>query len=73
MKSICPVFKMTERKDIQQGGAAAIANHLRDFVKKVDFFSNDADEIVKTRYIDDADHKKHVEINKFTLNEYKSR
>lgn len=67
MKSICPVFKLTERKDIQQGGVAAIANHLRDFVKKVDVFSNEPDEIVKTRYVDINDERKHVEINKFNL------
>ena len=46
MKSICPVFKTTGRHEIQEGGAAAIANHLRDFVKKVDLFSNPAGEIV---------------------------
>lgn len=67
MKSICPVFKLTGRSEVQQGGAAAIANHLRDFVKKVDLFSNHPDEIVKTRYVDTGDQKKHVEINKFQL------
>lgn len=67
MKSICPVFKLAGKKEIQQGGAAAIANHLRDFVKKVDLFSNSDGEIIKTRYIDIADQKKHVEINKFEI------
>jgi bifunctional ADP-heptose synthase (sugar kinase/adenylyltransferase) len=67
MKSICPVFKLTGRTEIQQGGAAAIANHLKDFVKKTDLFSNQPGEIVKTRYIDTGDQKKHVEINKFDL------
>lgn len=67
MKSICPVFKTTGRREIQEGGAAAIANHLKDFVRKVDLFSNPAAEIVKTRYVDVADQKKHVEINKFNL------
>ncbi|HUQ65155.1 MAG TPA: PfkB family carbohydrate kinase [Flavitalea sp.] len=67
MKSICPVFKTTGRHEIQAGGAAAIANHLRDFVKKVDLFSNPGGEIVKTRYIDVSDQKKHVEINRFNL------
>lgn len=67
MKSICQVFKLDGRKQVQQGGAAAIANHLRDFVKSVELISNPADEIVKTRYIDVADQKKHVEINHFDL------
>jgi bifunctional ADP-heptose synthase (sugar kinase/adenylyltransferase) len=69
MKSICPVFKSTGRHEVQEGGAAAIANHVRGFVKKVDLFSNAAGEIVKTRYIDVADKKKHVEINRFNLRE----
>jgi bifunctional ADP-heptose synthase (sugar kinase/adenylyltransferase) len=67
MKSICPVFKTTGRREVQEGGAAAIANHLKDFVKKVDLYSNPSGEIIKTRYIDVADQKKHVEINKFNL------
>lgn len=67
MKSICPVFKTTGRREIQEGGASAIANHLKDFVKNVELFSNPPGEIVKTRYIDVADQKKHVEINKFNL------
>lgn len=67
MKSICPVFKLTGRKEIQEGGAAAIANHLRDFVKQVDLFSNHSEEIIKTRYVDVSDKKKHVEINKFEI------
>src|SRR5688572_26117156 len=67
MKSICPVFKTTGRREVQEGGAAAIANHLKDFVKKVDLYSNPSGEIVKTRYVDVADQKKHVEINKFNL------
>ena len=67
MKSICPVFKFTGRYEVQEGGAKAIANHLSDFVKKVDLFSNGPGEIVKTRYIDVADKKKHVEINRFNL------
>ena len=71
MKSICPVFKTTGRRDIQEGGAAAIANHLKDFVNKVDLYSNPSGEIVKTRYIDVADQKKHVEINRFNLSNNK--
>ena len=67
MKSICPVFKLTGKKEIQQGGVVAIANHLKDFVKKVDVFSNHSEEIVKTRYVDINDEKKHVEINKFDV------
>jgi len=67
MKSICPAFKLSGKSSVQQGGAAAIANHLRGFVKKVDLISNAPEEIVKTRYVDVADQKKHVEINKFEI------
>ncbi len=66
MKSICPVFKLESReKIVQQGGAAAIFNHLKEFVKSVNFITNTNNEIVKTRYVDINDNKKHVEINKF--------
>ncbi len=68
MKSFCPVFRYSHtdgRASEQEGGAGAIANHLRDFVKSVDLFSNRNNEIVKTRLIDSHDSKKHVEINKF--------
>ena len=71
MKSICPVFKLEENKVIQQGGAQAIANHLYDFVKSVDVITNTNYEIVKTRYIDINDKKKHVEINKFDTQNFK--
>lgn len=67
MKSFCPVFRHVEggQRLSQEGGAAAIAGHLRDFVKSVDLISNQKHEIVKTRYIDASDKKKHVEINRF--------
>src|SRR6056297_1042849 len=68
MKSFCPVFRYAHpdgRSTEQQGGAKAIANHLRDFVKKVDLITNEGNEIVKTRLIDVDDSKKHVEVNKF--------
>lgn len=65
MKSICPAFKLEGKIMRQQGGASAIANHLRDFVKRVDVITNENAEIVKTRYVDLGDNKKHVEINKF--------
>ena len=71
MKSICPVFKLEGSKTIQQGGAQAIANHLYDFVKKVDVITNTNNEIVKTRYVDINDKKKHVEINKFDSHNFK--
>jgi bifunctional ADP-heptose synthase (sugar kinase/adenylyltransferase) len=71
MKSICPVFKLEGTKTIQQGGALAIANHLYDFVKKVDVITNTENEIVKTRYVDISDKKKHVEINKFDTKNFK--
>ena len=68
MKSICPVFKLeSKEKTVQQGGSAAIANHLKDFVKSVTFITNTNNEIVKTRYVDINDNKKHVEINKFDI------
>jgi bifunctional ADP-heptose synthase (sugar kinase/adenylyltransferase) len=67
MKSFCPVFRYADdgNRREQEGGALAIANHLRDFVQKVDLVSNTEREIVKTRLIDRDDQKKHVEINKF--------
>ena len=67
MKSFCPVFRLVEGSDklVQQGGAAAIAGHLRDFVEQVELITNTQGEIVKTRYIDASDRKKHVEINRF--------
>ena len=71
MKSICPVFKLEGSKTIQQGGAQAIANHLYDFVKKVNVITNTNCEIVKTRYVDISDKKKHVEINKFDAHNFK--
>jgi len=70
MKSICPVFKLEGSKTIQQGGAQAIAGHLTDFVKKVDVITNTKNEIVKTRYVDVSDKKKHVEINKFDTKDF---
>lgn len=68
MKSFCPVFSYSDPgggKQVQLGGAAAIAKHLEDVVADVDLISNRNNEIVKTRLIDKNDHKKHVEINKF--------
>jgi bifunctional ADP-heptose synthase (sugar kinase/adenylyltransferase) len=67
MKSFCPVFRLVEKypKEVQMGGAAAIAGHLRGFVKHVELISNTQGEIIKTRYIDASDKKKHVEINRF--------
>jgi bifunctional ADP-heptose synthase (sugar kinase/adenylyltransferase) len=71
MKSACPVYKLApNEKQIQQGGTAAIANHLRDFVKDIHLITNTHNEIVKTRYIDAFDGKKHVEINKFDTSNF---
>lgn len=68
MKSACPVYKLSEGTvKQQQGGTSAIANHLADFVKEVHLFTNTNNEIVKTRYIDQFDQKKHIEINKFDV------
>jgi bifunctional ADP-heptose synthase (sugar kinase/adenylyltransferase) len=71
MKSICPVFKLEGSKTVQQGGAQAIANHLYDFVSHVTVITNTDQEIVKTRYVDVSDKKKHVEINKFDIHNFK--
>jgi bifunctional ADP-heptose synthase (sugar kinase/adenylyltransferase) len=71
MKSFCPVFKLEGEKVIQQGGAQAIANHLYDFVKEVKVITNTGGEIVKTRYVDVGDKKKHAEINKFDTKSFK--
>lgn len=71
MKSNCPVFKLEGKAMRQQGGAAAIANHIRDFVKSVELISNSENEIVKTRYIDKNDGMKHVEINQFYSEKFK--
>lgn len=72
MKSFCPVFKLESGKTVQQGGAQAIANHLYDFVKEVKVITNTNNEIVKTRYVDVGDKKKHVEINKFDTKDFKN-
>lgn len=66
MKSACPVYQLkSDEKSVQQGGTAAIAGHLKGFVKEVDLITNTNNEIVKTRFVDAFDKKKHVEINKF--------
>jgi bifunctional ADP-heptose synthase (sugar kinase/adenylyltransferase) len=66
IKSACPVYRLSSHdRQSQQGGAAAIAGHLKDFVKSVELITNTQGEIVKTRYVDAFDRKKHVEINKF--------
>ncbi len=72
MKSFCPVFRLVEGapKMIQEGGSAAIAGHLRDFVKHVELISNGHGEIIKTRYMDTFDKKKHVEINRFNTADF---
>jgi bifunctional ADP-heptose synthase (sugar kinase/adenylyltransferase) len=67
MKSNCPVLSVSDRKEVHQGGAKAIVNHISDFVKSVELISNENDEIIKTRYVDLSDSKKHIEINNFNL------
>ncbi len=71
MKSICPVYKLTDSKTCQIGGAGAIVNHLKEFVGAVDFVTNEDSEIVKTRYVDYDDKKKHIEVNKFDTKNFK--
>jgi bifunctional ADP-heptose synthase (sugar kinase/adenylyltransferase) len=70
MKSICPVYSLEGEKSIQQGGASAIYNHLKGFVKNIEIITNTNNEIVKTRYVDKEDKKKHVEINRFNVSSF---
>lgn len=73
MKSGCPVFKLIDNEvESQLGGTAAIAGHLKNFVKNVDVITNTNNEIVKTRYINSSDGKKHAEINKFETSNFKT-
>jgi bifunctional ADP-heptose synthase (sugar kinase/adenylyltransferase) len=70
MKSNCPVLKYEGKAMLQEGGASAIYNHLKDFVSSVDLVSNPKGTIVKTRFYDPFDNRKHVEINKFDKENY---
>jgi len=65
MKSLCPVLKLDGELTRQTGGAGAIAAHLKDFVASVELFTNHDGGIVKTRYVDVNDRRKHIEINRF--------
>jgi len=68
MKSFCPVFKVVnESFPDQEGGSLAIANHLKNFVDKVDLVTNPKAEIVKTRLVDANGMAKHVEINRINV------
>jgi bifunctional ADP-heptose synthase (sugar kinase/adenylyltransferase) len=75
MKSFCPVFRIDEHSDeqLQEGGALAIANHLRDFVKDVEIITNDRSEIVKKRFIDINSGQKHEEMNLFNVKSYEKQ
>lgn len=70
MKSICPVYRVEGEIIRQQGGALAIANHIRGFVSSVKLISNTEGEIVKTRYLNINNKEKHVEINRFGSRDY---
>ncbi len=70
MKSNCPVIRFEGTPEIQEGGAGAIANHLRDFVQSVDIITNPAGSIVKTRFVDTDDKRKHIEINRFDTDQF---
>ena len=66
MKSFCPVFEFTGGETQRQiGGTGAMARHLDDFVREVTVFSNQPNDIVKTRYVDFNSGQKHIEFNKF--------
>ena len=70
MKSHCPSLSLKNKSERQIGGAAVIANHLKDFVKDVELISNNNNEIVKTRYLESFESKKHVEINKYQTDDF---
>lgn len=73
MKSFCPVFELVEgEKQRQLGGASAIARHLEGFVARVEVFSNDSKDIVKTRFIDPSSGQKHLEFNHFNPKNFQS-
>lgn len=71
MKSSCPALRLNGKKEIQQGGATIIANHLKDFVKDVKLFTNTKNEIIKTRYVEAYNKQKHIEINKFDIDSFR--
>lgn len=71
MKSFCPVFELVEGDtQTQIGGAGAIARHLKNFVKSVKLFSNNPEDIIKTRYVDSNSNQKHIEFNKFNRHNF---
>jgi bifunctional ADP-heptose synthase (sugar kinase/adenylyltransferase) len=70
MKSHCPSLSLKNKSERQIGGAAVIANHLKDFVKDVELITNNNNEIVKTRYLESFKGKKHVEINKYQTDDF---
>lgn len=70
MKSSCPALRLNGKKEIQQGGATVIANHLKDFVKDVKLITNTNKEIIKTRYVESYNKQKHIEINKFYIDNF---
>jgi len=72
MKSACPVYRLRGKAANQEGGAGAIANHLREFVKSIDLLTNPQDAVIKTRYIDADTGQKHVEINHFDRDRFPS-
>jgi len=73
MKSFCPVFRIDEHSEeqLQEGGAQAIANHIRDFVQHVDIVTNAPDAIVKRRFMDVNSGQKHAEMNLFNVKPFK--
>jgi len=71
MKSNCSVLSLKNNTQSQIGGAGVIAGHLKDFVNSVSLFTNEKNEIVKTRYIDSFTSEKYIEINKFETDDFK--
>tara|TARA_B110000046_G_C13026063_1_gene414204 strand:- start:7846 stop:8721 length:876 start_codon:yes stop_codon:yes gene_type:complete len=73
MKSFCPVFELMEGEVQKQlGGAGAIARHLKNFVGKLDLYSNNPEDIIKTRYLDINSGQKHLEFNKFSKHNFET-
>lgn len=71
MKSFCPVFQLQgDSVERQMGGASAIARHLQGFVRSVDIFTNEPEDIIKTRYLDVHSGQKHLEFNKFNTKNF---
>jgi bifunctional ADP-heptose synthase (sugar kinase/adenylyltransferase) len=73
MKSKCPALKLDGYPLRQEGGSKVISKHIEEFVNSVTLLTNENDEIVKTRYMERFSGRKHVEINKFDIDNFSQR